>query len=143
MENAGEDGCNEQRRLAQQLERIIARMKCFSTDGEEPADLPPELRLEEGYEHLSETQKQHLVEVLRSEAAFFMKGKYPKVIERPVHINVGQAVPRTSGFRRLNPEEQKVVNEYVEKLLRLMTRSKPCWSISGPLHCENSEDFWA
>ena len=46
--DVSEDGCNEQRRLAQQLERIIARMKCFSTDGEEPADLPPELRLEEG-----------------------------------------------------------------------------------------------
>ena len=29
------------------------------------------------------------------------------------------------------------------KLYGLMTRSKPCWSISGPLHCENSEDFWA
>ena len=48
-----------------------------------------------------------------------MKGKYPKVIrtDNPVHINVGQAVPRTSGFKRLNPEEQLVVNEYVEKLI--------------------------
>ena len=48
-----------------------------------------------------------------------MKGKYPKVIrtEQPVSIDVGKARPRTSGFRRLNPEEQALVNEYVEKLI--------------------------
>jgi hypothetical protein len=48
-----------------------------------------------------------------------MKGKYPNVIrtDSPVKIDVGQATPRVSGYRRLNPEEQEVVNEYVEKLV--------------------------
>ena len=34
-----------------------------------------------------------------------------------MHINVGTAAPRVAGYRRLNPEEQGVVNEYVEKLI--------------------------
>src|SRR5437879_4837749 len=48
-----------------------------------------------------------------------MKGKYPKVIrsDNPVTVNVGKATPQTSGFRRLNPEEQSLVDEYVEKLI--------------------------
>ena len=71
------------------------------------------------YEHLAVKEKQQLKEALSSEATFFMKGKYPKVIrtEQPVSIDVGKARPRTSGFRRLNPEEQALVNEYVEKLI--------------------------
>ena len=104
----------------QRLSRITTRIKHYQEEDASPVhELPSDLDLVNGYDHLSTGQKQLLKEALCSEAAFFMKGKYPKVIrtDQPVHIDVGKARPRTSGFRRLNPEEQALVNEYVEKLM--------------------------
>ena len=115
-----QDACDERRRVIQQLDRINTRIKRYDDDSVTAStELPPDLQLETGYDHLTPTEKSMLRETLCSEAPFFMKGKYPKVIrtEQPVRIDVGKAVPRTSGFRRLNPEEQAVVNEYVEKLI--------------------------
>ena len=90
----------------QQLDRINARIKRYAEDNSAPVnDLPPELDLVKGYDHLSDHERQLLKDTLLSEAAFFMKGKYPKVIrtEQPVRIDVGEARPRTAGFRTLNP----------------------------------------
>ena len=52
--------------------------------------------------------------MVASQAAFFMKGKYPVIIKarKSVYIDTGEAQPITAGYRRLNEEEQKVVNEY-------------------------------
>ena len=49
--------------------------------------------MEVGYEHLAVEEKQQLKEALSSEATFFMKGKYPKVIrtELEKHVHVLQA----------------------------------------------------
>jgi hypothetical protein len=102
------------------MERINIRIKRYADeDDTAQAELPSDLKLDEGYDHLSISEAKQLRELLLSEAAFFMKGKYPKVIrtDLPVHIDVGTATPRVSGYRRLNPEEQAVVNEYVDKLI--------------------------
>jgi len=114
------DSCDNARVAIQRLSRITTRIKHYQEEDASPVhELPSDLDLVNGYDHLSTGQKQLLKEALCSEAAFFMKGKYPKVIrtDQPVHIDVGKARPRTSGFRRLNPEEQALVNEYVEKLM--------------------------
>lgn len=113
------DACDERRTLLQQLERINTRIKRYGDESSTRAELPADLTLDVGYDHLTVDEKQQLKDVLSCEATFFMKGKYPKVIrtEQPVRIDVGKAAPRVSGFRRLNHEEQMVVNEYVEKLI--------------------------
>ena len=75
-----------------QLDRINARIKRYAEDNSAPVnDLPPELDLVKGYDHLSDHERQLLKDTLLSEAAFFMKGKYSKVIrtEQPVRIDVG------------------------------------------------------
>jgi hypothetical protein len=118
--NTSLDDCEETRKLLQHMERINIRIKRYADeDDTAQAELPSDLKLDEGYDHLSISEAKQLRELLLSEAAFFMKGKYPKVIrtDLPVHIDVGTATPRVSGYRRLNPEEQAVVNEYVDKLI--------------------------
>ena len=120
IKSSDSDSCDDRRTLLQQLERINSRIKQYGDENcLTPQELPSDLNLEIGYGHLSAEEKQRLKAVLTSEATFFMKGKYPRVIrtEQPVRIDVGKAAPRKSGFRRLNPEEQNVVNEYVEKLI--------------------------
>ena len=120
VDEKAEDACADKRRLLQQLDRINTRIMRYDDDSiAASTELPADLQLDTGYDHLSDDEKKMLRETLCSEATFFMKGKYPKVIrtEQPVRIDVGKAAPRTSGFRRLNPEEQAVVNEYVEKLI--------------------------
>ena len=120
IKSSDSDSCDDRRTLLQQLERINSRIKQYGDENcLTPQELPSDLNLETGYGHLSAEEKQRLKAVLTSEATFFMKGKYPRVIrtEQPVRIDVGKAAPRKSGFRRLNPEEQNVVNEYVEKLI--------------------------
>ena len=59
-----------------------------------------------------------------------MSGKYPKTIRarQPVRIDTGDANPTTAGYRRLNEEEQRIVKEYVEKLIAADV-VEPC---SGP-----------
>ena len=118
IKSSDSDSCDDRRTLLQQLERINSRIKQYGDENcLTPQELPSDLNLEIGYGHLSAEEKQRLKAVLTSEATFFMKGKYPRVIrtEQPVRIDVGKKAPRKSGFRRLNPEEQNVVNEYVEK----------------------------
>ena len=48
-----------------------------------------------------------------------MKGKYPSTIKTrsPVTIDTGNAPPLMSGYRRLTPAQQAVVDEYVAKLI--------------------------
>ena len=113
------DDCAKLTGTLQHLARINERGRLIDLATEEAKDLPPSLNLHEGYDHLSVEERIHLKEVLCSEATFFMKGKYPKIIRsnNPVVINTGDAAPRTSGFRRLSQQEQAVVDEYVEKLL--------------------------
>ena len=93
-------------------------------------DLPAELDFGSDYNHLTKEQVEQVKQALRPEAGFFMKGKYPKIIRAkvPVSIDTGKAAPRTAGYRRLNVEEQKVVDEYVEKLISADV-VEPC---SGP-----------
>ena len=57
--------------------------------------------------------------MLRSEASFFMKGKYPKIVRTnaPVVIDTGNAPPKVSGYQRLSQAEQEIVNKYVENLI--------------------------
>ena len=113
------DACEERRRDLDQLKRINARIKQHSNDiVPVSTELPPDLQLVQGYEHLTSKQRKKLKDMICSEGPFFMKGKYPTVIrtDNPVSIDVGQAKPRVSGYRHLNPEEQRV-NEYVEKLI--------------------------
>ena len=61
-----------------------------------------------------------------------MTGKYPTTIRsnNPVVFDVGNNAPRLSGYRRLNSEEQTVVDEYVAKLIEadVVEPCKSPWS---------------
>ena len=113
------DQCSEVNSKLQQLLRLNDRMRMIIMAEEESQDLPPELDLEEGYEHFTPEQKMKLTNMLRSEASFFMKGKYPKIVRTnaPVVIDTGNAPPKVSGYQRLSQAEQEIVNKYVENLI--------------------------
>src|SRR4051812_710157 len=113
------DDCARRTTMLQQLIRISDQARMIDLAREDSQELPDTLNLTEGYDHLSDEQRRLLKETLCSEATFFMKGKYPKIIRtnNPVVIDTGTATPRQSGYTRLSQEEQLVVNEYVEKLV--------------------------
>jgi hypothetical protein len=85
----------------------------------ERGTLPDALSFRKGYEHLSTEELNQVKNMVASQAAFFMTGKYPKAIHarNPVKIDTGTAQPRAAGYRRLNEEEQRVVTDYVENLI--------------------------
>ena len=110
------------------LDRVILH-KWIETEPQH--ELPESLNLSDS--HLSLQQIELIREHLRSEASFFMKGKYPTTIRsnNPVVIDVGDNAPRLSGYRRLNSEEQTVVDEYVAKLIEADV-VEPCKSPWSP-----------
>ena len=123
----------KQRRLAMKASRLLDRVILHKWIETEPQhELPESLNLSDKYSHLSLQQIELIREHLRSEASFFMKGKYPTTIRsnNPVVIDVGDNAPRLSGYRRLNSEEQIVVDEYVAKLIEadVVEPCKSPWS---------------
>jgi hypothetical protein len=90
------DDCAEINGKLQQLVRLNDRMRTIALSTEEVKELPPEINLVKGYNHLTSSQRNQLKEALQHEASFFMKGKYPKVIRtgNPVSINIGTLPPR-------------------------------------------------
>src|SRR4051812_45590310 len=97
------DDCARRTTMLQQL--IMAR--------EDSQELPDTLNLTEGYDHLSDEQRHLLKETLCSEATFFMKGKYPKIIRtnnpvvidtvRPHHVNLDtDALARKNNWSSMN-----------------------------------------
>jgi hypothetical protein len=114
-----------------QAARICVRIKGVKEcqeDGE--GELPEKMDFSKHYNHLTPAELRRVKEMVASEATFFMKGAYPKIIKsrNPVVIDTRGAAPRHSGYRRLSEQEQTIVNEYVEKLLAADV-VEPC---SGP-----------
>ena len=105
--------------IARQFKRVNDRILQHEATSSGDKQLPEQLLFTDKYKHLSEEQIDDIKEVLRDEAGFFMKGKYPKVIKprEMARIDVGAARPRSSGYRRLSESEQEIVNEYVERLI--------------------------
>ena len=65
---------DELRVILQQLERINTRIKQYGDQNADASgDLPDDLNLTKGYEHLTKQQLRVLREVLSSEAAFFLR----------------------------------------------------------------------
>jgi hypothetical protein len=131
------DHCAEVNGKLQLLLRLNDRMRSIALSEDEARQLPPEVNLDKGYEHLSIRQRQLLKASLEGEAPFFMKGKYPKVIRtnNPVSINIGDAPPKMSGYQRLSQKEREIVNQYVENLVAADV-VEPCngpWS--SPITC--------
>ena len=122
----------KQRRLMAKAIRLLDRLVLFQEEEtkDEIGVLPPTLDLEEGYDHLTPTEKACVVKHVSRVARFFMQGKYPTTIRtrRPVVIDTKDAVPVTSGYRRLTHAEQKIVDDYVDKLITADV-VEPC---SGP-----------
>jgi len=115
----------KQKRLNIKASRLIDRLLLHTTlNAEVETDLPNSLDFSKNYSHLTQEQIALIKAQLKSEASFFMKGKYPSTIrtKNPIVIDVGGAAPRMSGYRRLNTEEQAVVDEYVAKRIEADVR---------------------
>ena len=111
-----EDIITEINRVKRINDRLILQQQA---DMDNVPDLPDTLRFDSGYDHLNADQIQLIKQAIKPEAGFFMRSQYPKVIRAttPASIDTGEAAPRSSGYRRLNEAEQKVVDEYVDKLV--------------------------
>ena len=124
-------------RLVRKLARLYDILKLFNESDEDyqlpEGTEPPELTFRaEHYAHLSESELELTKRTISEVSSFFRKEKTLGLIKtnRPVVIDVGDAAPRSSGYIRLNEAEQKVVDEYVKKLIEAdcVEKSNSPWS---------------
>ena len=105
---------SEHRTLLTKALRLNDRIQMEEdSEQKETGMLPDTLSFETGYDHLSAMELDQLKTTVKSQASFFMSGKYPKTItaRQPVKIDTGNATPTTAGYRRLNQEEQRIAKE--------------------------------
>ena len=113
--------------------RLFDRLILHHSEDENiQAEIPEEIDFSKNYTHLTPEQISLIEHHIKSEASFFMRGKFPSIIKTktPVEINTGGATPKMAGYRRLNPAQNAVADEYVAKLIEadLAEPASGAWS---------------
>jgi len=108
-------------KLVKQLARLYDKLRLLNdTEEDEPlSDGVEAVQISlprEQYAHLADSEFELLRKTVAEVPTFFKQGKIPGLIKttRPVVIDVGDALPNSSCYKRLNEAEQRVVDDYVK-----------------------------